>query len=190
MNAWPDAQAEQELIERVQRGETQAYARLLEPYRVLLRQLALRLCPYGSPLPCEELVQAGFVGLMQAARRFNGAKGARFISYAVTWALGEMRTALRAAYGPRGVQSVSMDAAMKEEGRTLGETIPDESISEEAVELRLALSRLDAQERRVIALRYFEDRTQAEAARMLGTSQAQVSRVERRALDSLHALLR
>lgn len=190
MNAWPDALAEEELIGRIQKGETQAYEGLLEPYRNLLLHLAGRLCPYGSPLSREELVQAGFVGLMQAALRYDGTKGVRFITYASTWALGEMRSALRAAYGSCRVQSVSMDAAAREGGRTFGETIPDNSVSEEAVDLRLALSRLDAQERRVIALRYFEDRTQAEAAQMLGSSQTQVSRLERRALDSLYALLR
>ena len=189
MNAWPDAQAEDELIAYAQRGETQAYERLLEPYRALLHQLTMRLCPYGPDSAREELMQAGAIGLMQAAQRYDRAKGVRFITYAVPWVLGEMRGALRAASGPRGICSVSMDAQSQESGRALGETIPDDSVSEEAIWLRLALSRLGKKEQQVIALRYFEDRTQAETAHMLGSSQAQVSRMERRALDSLHALL-
>ena len=82
-----------------------------------------------------------------------------------------------------------MDALSPEGGRTLGDMLPGDGFSEEAVELRLAIARLDAQQRQVIAMRYFEDRTQAEAARLMGSSQAQVSRVERRALDRLRALL-
>lgn len=189
MKDWPDTQAEEELIARAQRSEPQACERLLEPYCALLHQLALRLCPYGPATAREELVQAGYIGLMQATLRYDRTRGVRFITYAVPWALGEMRSALRAACGPRGISSVSMDAVSQEGGRTLGETIPDDSISEEAIWLRLALSRLGEKERQVIALRYFEDKTQAEAAHMLGSSQTQVSRVERRALDSLHTLL-
>lgn len=189
MSAAPDARAETELLERVQRGETQAYGPLLEPYRALLRHLAWRLCLPGVALPEEELVQAGYVGLMQAAQRFDPGRGTRFITYAVPWALGEMRAALRASFGAPGAGTVSIDAQTQEGGRTLGDVLQGEPVREETIELHLALSRLDGQARRVIAMRYFEDRTQAEAARLMGSSQAQVSRLERRALDTLRALL-
>jgi RNA polymerase sporulation-specific sigma factor len=53
------------------------------------------------------------------------------------------------------------------------------------VELRLLLSRLPERQRRVIALRFFAGRTQAEVGRALGISQAQVSRLEGRALKAL-----
>lgn len=62
-------------------------------------------------------------------------------------------------------------------------------IDEERLALRMALDALPGEERRVILLRYFRDATQQETARMLGKSQAQVSRIERRALDALRAAL-
>ena len=62
-------------------------------------------------------------------------------------------------------------------------------IDEERLALRMALDALPDGERRVILLRYFRDATQQETARMLGKSQAQVSRIERRALDALRAAL-
>lgn len=48
--------------------------------------------------------------------------------------------------------------------------------------LREILSRLPPRERRVIQLRFFEDKTQAEIARVIGLSQVQVSRIEKQAL--------
>ena len=189
MSAAPDVHGETKLLARVRSGDAQACAELLEPYHPLLHHLARRLRLPGVPMPEEELVQAGYVGLMRAARRFDADRGVRFITYAAAWALGEMRAALRAAFEAPEMRAVSMDVLSPEGGRTLGDMLPGDGISEEAVELRLAISRLDAQQRQVIAMRYFEDRTQAEAARRMGSSQAQVSRVERRALDCLRALL-
>lgn len=189
MSAAPDVHGETKLLARVRSGDAQACAELLEPYRPLLHHLARRLRLPGVPMPEEELVQAGYVGLMRAARRFDADRGVRFITYAAAWALGEMRAALRAAFEAPEMRAVSMDALSPEGGRALGDMLPGDGISEEAVELRLAIARLDAQQRQVIAMRYFEDRTQAEAARLMGSSQAQISRVERRALDRLRALL-
>ena len=62
-------------------------------------------------------------------------------------------------------------------------------IDEERLALRMALDALPGEERRVILLRYFRDVTQQETARLLGKSQAQVSRIERRALAALRAAM-
>lgn len=51
--------------------------------------------------------------------------------------------------------------------------------------LEQLLDRLDARERRIIYLRYFEDRTQTEIARELGISQVQVSRMEKKILRAM-----
>lgn len=57
------------------------------------------------------------------------------------------------------------------------------------VALRDGLSRLDPRERTVIMLRFFRDRTQAEVASLLGVSQVQISRLERRALEQIRQFL-
>ena len=62
-------------------------------------------------------------------------------------------------------------------------------IDEERLALRMALDALPGEERRVILLRYFRDATQQETARLLGKSQAQISRIERRALAALRAAM-
>ena len=60
----------------------------------------------------------------------------------------------------------------------------------ERIALRQAISQLPERERTVIDLRYFHGLTQDRAAKILGVSQVQVSRIEKKALIALreHAL--
>lgn len=60
----------------------------------------------------------------------------------------------------------------------------------EQIALRTAIAALDAQPRAVIALRYYRGLTQQHCAQLLGISQVQVSRLERRAVERLRAQLR
>ena len=76
--------------------------------------------------------------------------------------------------------------AFEEEGHAL---TGDEDIDLDRLALRMALPSLAPQERGVLLLRYYRDLTQQETARLLGKSQAQISRLERRALDALRMLL-
>ena len=59
----------------------------------------------------------------------------------------------------------------------------------EIVEWNMALEQLETQERRLILLRYFRGLSQKETANLLGKSQAQVSRMERQAIERLKAQL-
>lgn len=54
--------------------------------------------------------------------------------------------------------------------------------------LRALIRQLPRRERQVLLLRYFLDRSQIEAAEAIGLSQPQISRIERRALDSLRRM--
>ena len=51
------------------------------------------------------------------------------------------------------------------------------------------MAALPEKERAVIALRYYRGLTQTAAAKLLGVSQVQVSRLERRALEALRRSL-
>lgn len=51
------------------------------------------------------------------------------------------------------------------------------------IALKEALSTLDERGKKIIILRYFKDKTQTEVAKMLGISQVQVSRIEKRVLN-------
>lgn len=79
-----------------------------------------------------------------------------------------------------------------EDGFTLEEILGDDTETErilERVSLGEAIDTLPEREKQVIALRYFHDMTQDAAARVLGVSQVQVSRLERRAIGRLREAL-
>lgn len=55
--------------------------------------------------------------------------------------------------------------------------------------LKELLSRLKDRDRQVIVLRYFKDKTQVEVAKLLGISQVQVSRIEKRIIEDMKKML-
>jgi RNA polymerase sigma-B factor len=63
---------------------------------------------------------------------------------------------------------------------------PDDLADERAL-LQAGQSALSHREQRILQMRYYEDRSQVEIARELGLSQAQVSRLIRRAVDRMRA---
>jgi len=62
-----------------------------------------------------------------------------------------------------------------------------ENLVLEKVALQDAIGRLPERERQVIQLRYYKSLTQDQASRVLGVSQVQISRLERRALTAMRA---
>lgn len=70
--------------------------------------------------------------------------------------------------------------------------IPAPDIQDEITErlsLEQALNALDEQDRRLIILRYYKSKTQSETARLLGISQVQVSRKEKKILAQIRLYL-
>lgn len=75
-----------------------------------------------------------------------------------------------------------------EEGFTLEDILSDGNQEERLIEhiaLREAISKLPERERLVIDLRFFHGLTQDQSAKILGVSQVQVSRIEKKALQTL-----
>ena len=85
----------------------------------------------------------------------------------------------------------SLQREAGEDGFTLEQALGEDEAERilERVSLREAVAALPERERQVIALRYFRDMTQDAASRVLGVSQVQVSRLERRAIARLRELL-
>ncbi len=86
----------------------------------------------------------------------------------------------------------SLQQESGEEGFSLEQMLGDWRQEERLVEhaaLRQCIERLPEKERMTIFLRYFHGMTQAEASRVLGVSQVQVSRLERRAVERLREML-
>ncbi|MFU0801179.1 MAG: RNA polymerase sporulation sigma factor SigF [Xylanivirga thermophila] len=57
------------------------------------------------------------------------------------------------------------------------------------VTLKEMLSRLEKRERTIIIMRYFQDKTQSDIAKVLGISQVQVSRIEKKVLLKMREML-
>ncbi len=57
------------------------------------------------------------------------------------------------------------------------------------ITLKQILSQLKPRDRQIIIMRYFKDKTQTEIANMLGISQVQVSRIEKRVLQDMKDML-
>lgn len=67
----------------------------------------------------------------------------------------------------------------------LSEKGEDDSNMIDKIALKEALRTLDDKGRQIIMLRYFKDRTQVQVAKMLGISQVQVSRIEKKVLQEM-----
>ncbi len=89
----------------------------------------------------------------------------------------------------QATQSIdSLQREVGEDGSALGELIGDDGIEEKLttqLALRTAIAALPEREGQVIALRYGRGLTQQQCARILGVSQVQVSRLERKAVVRL-----
>ena len=88
--------------------------------------------------------------------------------------------------------SVTSLSAETGDGLTLESVLGDEGMEDALVEqldLRAAIACLPERERTVIDLRYFRAFTQERTARVIGVSQVQVSRIERRAVERLRRML-
>ena len=72
---------------------------------------------------------------------------------------------------------------------TIGTAAPEEAMVER-IALRQAIDHLPEKERMTILLRYFKSLTQEQTARILGVSQVQISRLERRGLQRLRESFR
>ena len=96
----------------------------------------------------------------------------------------ELSTALEASRRPDSLYARTDDG--RAESRPLAEKISDDEDYcrkiENRIMLRQALQEMDERERMIIYMRYFKRRTQSDIAEMLGISQVQVSRLEKKVL--------
>lgn len=163
-----------------QSGEGASPRSVAERDLPLVKHAASRFIGRGEEL--SDLIQTGAVGLIKAAERFDPSRGTRFSTYAYSMITGEIMRYLRKR---RGLITVSLDE-LHDEGFSPAETFAEYPDAFERAEDRIfaeqLISSLPERERELIRLRYYSGLTQREAGRLLGVSQPQVSRIERRAL--------
>ena len=91
------------------------------------------------------------------------------------------------------IESLDKPIGDETEGKTIGEGIKDK-VNEydkllDKITVTSLLKNLDERERKVIVYRYYKDMTQGNVAKMLGTSQVQISRIEKRALLKMRGVI-
>src|SRR3954465_3940139 len=90
----PTPDSERRMILAARRGDATAQARVLEQYEPMMRLIARRLyLPGGEP---DDLAQEARMGLADAMRRWDPARGVPFSNFAWLCATREARNAVKA----------------------------------------------------------------------------------------------
>jgi RNA polymerase sigma-B factor len=168
--------------------------RLIETNLPLVRALARRFATHGDAF--DDLVQVGTIGLIKAIDGFRPERGRNLGAYAVPTIIGELRRHARDRRWPvrvPGHRSAATGAPL---------ALPLDDFSFEAPESRIALERgedrmllrtcfraLTKRERRIVALRYYRDLSEARIGAEVGLSQVQVSRLLKSSLEKMRDAL-
>jgi len=145
----------EELIELLQRGQTEEQIPGLDLPRLqeeivernigLVKSIAVKFLSSGEPL--DDLVQAGYIGLLNAVTNFDLARNTRFSTYASYLIQGEIRHFIRDRHStiriPQWVQAMNRKIKMAEE-RFFQEKGRAPSLDELSESLELTESQLAA----------------------------------------------
>ena len=158
---------------------------------------------YASASDQEDLISIGTIGLIKGITSFDGSKGARLATYAARCVENEILMYFRSQR--KNAQDVSLSECIETgtEGAALSlmDVVSDDDDLLETVSNRQALQTLrravketlTEQEQQVIDLRYGltlgTPLRQREVADKTGISRSYVSRIEKRALEKLRAVL-
>lgn len=107
---------------------------LIQEHAPLVRRLALRLASrLPSNVDVDDLIQAGMLGLLDAARRYKAQVGAKFTSYASTRINGAMIDELRNQdWLPRSTRAAAkkLEDAVRQTTQTLGRQPEEKELAE------------------------------------------------------------
>ena len=199
------------LIQKSHEGDEEAKAQIVEENTGLIWCIVKRFRGRGAEV--EDLFQIGSIGLLKAIDKFDLSYDVKFSTYAVPMISGEIKRFLRddgmikvsrSLKETAGRANACREKLRERTGREpLHKTIYqkdgreiqllDKLEEREAREERLLdhmllsqlLEQLEPQERRLIYLRYFADKTQTEVGKLMGISQVQVSRMEKKILERM-----
>ena len=179
MGGRPLEAEEGELVDRARGGDVGAYEDLVRKYQVLAGRVAFVVS--GSASEAEDAVQEAFVKAYHALGRFRA--GAAFRPWLMRIVANEAINRRRAA---RRHAALALRAA---EGRPVDDAVPSPEGAALAQEVRRelveAVNRLKAEDRLVIAYRYWFELSEEEMAEAMGCRRGTVKSRLSRALDRL-----
>ena len=152
----------------------------------------------GKGYETEDLYQIGCMGFIKAIKRFDKSYHVKLSTYAVPYVLGEIKKFIR----DDGIIKVSR--SVKELGfKVLMESINDgnnerkifsefdeQSKIVDKITIEELVENLNMRDREIIKLRFYSEKTQMQVAEILGISQVQVSRIEKRILNDMKEKLK
>ena len=166
-------------MERARRGDQGAYGELVTRYQALAARVAYVIT--ASPSDAEDVAQDAFVKAYYALDRFR--EGAPFRPWLLRIVANEAKNRKAAA---RRRPTVELDPAAD---RASGETARSPEDAAIAADLRAgliaAIDRLRAEDRLVLAYRYFFDLSETEMAEALGIARGTVKSRLSRAMTRL-----
>jgi RNA polymerase sporulation-specific sigma factor len=191
------AAEERRCFERLSAGDRAARDELISHNLRLVAHIVKKYTASGAD--SDDLISIGTIGLIKAVETYDHTKGNRFASYGARCVENEILMHLRSAKKQAAEIRFDEPVDVDKNGNclTLMDITPDEGMSvEESCVLRIQLDRLaeklgtlDERERQIIVLRYglgdSPPIAQREVAERLGISRSYVSRLEKKALETL-----
>ena len=195
------------LIRKAQAGEKKAREVLIEQNLGLVHHIVKRFL--GRGYDPEDLFQIGVIGLIKSIDKFDTSYDVKFSTYAVPLITGEIKRFLRddgmvkvsRTLKENGMKvryaserlfnklnreptlaEVAREAALTDEEVVMAMEANEQELVLNHMVLNQLISGLTQKEQKLIKLRYYQDKTQTEVARVLGISQVQVSRLEKKIL--------
>ena len=152
----------------------------------------------GKGYETEDLYQIACMGFIKAVKRFDKTYKVKLSTYAVPYILGEIKKFIR----DDGIIKISR--SVKELGfKVLMESINDgnserkifsefdeQSKIVDKITIEELVENLNMRDSKIIKLRFYGEKTQMQVAKILGISQVQVSRIEKRILKDMKEKLK
>ena len=180
-----DHDQEREIVISVLAGDRQAYARLIDAYKNAIFNLAYRMT--GSLQEAEDLAQETFLRAYEKLWRFNPGKS--FFVWLYTIGLNLIRNHLK-----RKKKSESRDLAGEGERAEAGTRAGDQPEGilledEKQKRLQACLLKLPADLREAVVLRFYDDRSFEEIARICGISLSAAKMRVYRGIEKLQGMM-
>lgn len=152
----------------------------------------------GKGYETEDLYQIACMGFIKAIKRFDKSYCVKFSTYAVPYILGEIKKFIR----DDGIIKVSR--SIKELGfkvfmesinddiyeRKISSNLDEQSKIIDKIAVEELVENLNTRDKEIIKLRFYNEKTQMQVAEILGISQVQVSRIEKRILSDFKEKLK